>query len=102
VFSDTPAVYVLASRRNATRFPYLRWADEARDAAVRAALAERYLSDLIAHPPRFFVLSRDGFPWDSARFIETWKGLTDVQRYVEAAYEYVGENGPYLLFRRRE
>jgi hypothetical protein len=102
VFSDTPAVYLLADRRNATRFPYLRWADEARDAAVRAALAERYLSDLIAHPPRFFVLSRDGFPWDSARFIETWKGLPDVQRYVEAAYEYVGENGPYLLFRRRE
>jgi hypothetical protein len=102
VFSDTPAVYPLAGRRNATRFPYLRWADEARDAAVRAALAERYLSDLIAHPPRFFVLSRDGFPWDSARFIETWKGLPAVHRYVEANYEYVGENGPYLLFRRRE
>jgi hypothetical protein len=102
VFSDTPAVYVLASRRNAARFPYLRWADEARDPAVRAALAEMYLSDLTRHPPRFFVLSRDGFPWDSARFIETWKGLTDVHRYVETNYEYVGENGPYLLFRRRE
>ena len=102
VFSDTPAVYVLASRRNAARFPYLRWADEARDAEVRAALAEQYLSDLTRNPPRFFVLSRDGFPWDSARFIETWKGLPDVHRYVEAAYEYVGENGPYLLFRRRE
>ena len=102
VFSDTPAVYVLAGRRNAARFPYLRWADEARDPAVRAALAEMYLSDLTRHPPRFFVLSRDGFPWDSARFIETWKGLPDVHRYVEANYEYVGENGPYLLFRRRE
>jgi hypothetical protein len=102
VFSDTPAVYVLASRRNAARFPYLRWADEARDPAVRAALAEMYLSDLTRRPPRFFVLSRDGFPWDSARFIETWKGLTDVHRYVETNYEYVGENGPYLLFRRRE
>jgi hypothetical protein len=102
VFSDTPAVYVLAGRRNAARFPYLRWADEARDPAVRAVLAEMYLSDLTRHPPRFFVLSRDGFPWDSARFIETWKGLTDVHRYVETNYEYVGENGPYLLFRRRE
>jgi len=101
VFSDTPAVYVLAGRRNATRFPYLRWADEARDPSARAALAEMYLDDLTRHPPRFFVLSRDGFPWDSARFIETWKGLPEVQRYVEANYEYVGENGPYLLFRRR-
>ncbi|RMG65167.1 MAG: hypothetical protein D6709_03380 [Chloroflexi bacterium] len=101
VFSDTPVVYFLAQRQNATRFPYLRWADESRDADVRAALAEAYLSDLTRNPPRFFVLSRDGFPWASARFIETWKGMPDVHRFVEDNYEYIGENGPYILFHRR-
>ncbi len=102
VFSDTPVVYFLAQRQNATRFPYLRWADEARDAAVRTALAGTYLDDLTRNPPRFFVLSQDGFPWESARFIETWKGMAEVNRFVEENYEFVGENGPYLLFRRRD
>ncbi len=101
VFSDTPVVYFLAQRPNATRFPYLRWADESRDAAARAALAEAYLGDLTRHPPRFFVLSRDGFPWEAARFIETWKRMPEVHRFVEAHYEFIGENGPYLLFQRR-
>ncbi|MCS6846840.1 MAG: hypothetical protein RMN52_03900 [Anaerolineae bacterium] len=101
VFSDTPVVYFLAQRKNATRFPYLRWADESRDASVRSALAEAYLSDLTRNLPRFFVLSRDGFPWESAHFIETWKRMPEVHRFIEENYEFIGENGPYILFRRR-
>jgi hypothetical protein len=101
VFSDTPVVYFLAQRRSATRFPYLRWAEESRDAGVQAELADAYLSDLTRDPPRFFALTRDGFPWASARFIETWKRMPEVNRFVEENYEYVGENGPYLLFRKR-
>ena len=101
VFSDTPVVYFLAQRRSATRFPYLRWVEESRDAGVRATLADAYLSDLMRNPPRFFVLTRDGFPWASVRFIETWKRMPEVNRFVEENYEYVGENGPYLLFRSR-
>lgn len=101
VFSDTPVVYFLAQRSNATRFPYLRWADESRDAGVRAALTQAYLDDLTRNPPRFFALSQDGFPWESARFIETWKGMPEVQRFIEANYAFIGENGPYILFQRR-
>lgn len=102
VFSDTPVVYFYAQRPNATRFPYLRWADEARDPTLRAKLEQDYVADLTRTPPRFFVLSRDDFPWAGARFIETWKRMTQVNRFVEDNYEYVGENGPYLLFRRRD
>ncbi|MDW8352143.1 MAG: hypothetical protein RML99_09545, partial [Anaerolineae bacterium] len=98
---DAPWVYMLTQRRNATRFPYLRWADESRDADVRTMLARAYLDDLTRHSPRFFVLSHDGFPWESARFIETWKGLPEIHRFVETNYTFIGENGPYILFQRR-
>ncbi|MCS6772729.1 MAG: hypothetical protein NZ693_01280 [Thermoflexales bacterium] len=102
VFSDTPAVYVLADRPHATRFPYLRWADESRDPNVRAALAQLYLEDLRRAPPRLFVLSREGYPWASADSIATWKALPEVNQFVEANYRYVGEVGPYLVFARAE
>ncbi|MDW8054904.1 MAG: hypothetical protein RMJ86_10235 [Anaerolineae bacterium] len=101
IFSDTPAVHVLAQRLPATRFPYVRWADEARDPALREALAQRYLADLQRAAPRFFILTRDEYPWPSARFIETWKRLPELHRFVEANYRYVGEVGPYLVFERK-
>ncbi|MFN3704597.1 MAG: hypothetical protein ACK4WM_01195 [Thermoflexales bacterium] len=101
IFSDTPEVHLLAQRSSATRFPYVRWADESRDPSVREWLARAYLADLQRTKPAFFILTRDGFPWAEARFIETWKALPEVAAFVESNYTYIGENGPYLLFAQR-
>jgi hypothetical protein len=101
VFSDAPDVYFLSQLPNATRFPYVRWAAEGRDAGTRDQLASLYLEELQRNPPRYFILTQDGFPYAEARFIETWKSLPDINRYVEAHYQFVGENGPFLLFERK-
>lgn len=100
LFSDTPTVHLLAQRLPATRFPYVRWADESRDPALREALAQLYLSDLQRSMPRFFILTQDGYPWASARFIETWKQLPTLHSFVESNYRYIGEVGPFLIFER--
>ncbi len=101
IFSDTPEVHLLAQRRSATRFPYVRWADESRDPTLREWLAQGYLADLQRAQPTFFILTRDGFPWQESRFIEAWKSLPEIEAFVESNYAYVGENGPYLIFARR-
>lgn len=98
VFSDAPDVYFLSQLPNATRFPYLRWAVEGRDAGVRDELAKRYLDDLTRHPPRYFILTQDGFPYAEARFIEAWKALPEINHYIEDHYQFIGEYGPFLLF----
>jgi 4-amino-4-deoxy-L-arabinose transferase-like glycosyltransferase len=101
VFSDAPDVYFLSQLPNATRFPYLRWAAEARDPVVREQLGSIYLDELQRNPPRYFILTQDGFPYAEARFIETWKSLPAVNHYVEDNYRFIGENGPFLLFERK-
>ncbi len=101
VFSDAPDVYFLSQLPNATRFPYLRWAAEGRDPSTREQLASIYLDELQRNPPRYFILTQDGFPYAEARFIETWKSLPEINRYIEANYQFIGENGPFLLFERR-
>lgn len=101
IFSDAPDVYFLSQLPNATRFPYMRWAAEARDSQMRAALAQIYLDELTRNPPRYFILTKDGFPYLEARFIETWKSLPEINRYVEANYQFIGENGPFVLFEKR-
>lgn len=101
VFSDAPDVYFLSQLPNATRFPYLRWAAEARDASVRDELAKRYFDELTRNPPRYFILTQDGFPYAEARFIDAWKALPEVNQYVESNYQFIGENGPFLLFERK-
>lgn len=101
VFSDAPLVYFLAQRPNATRFPYLRWAEEARDPVVKAQLTNQFFAELVRNSPRFFILTQDGFPWPSARFVDLQKRMPNVRRYVEANYQFAGENGPFLLFERK-
>jgi hypothetical protein len=101
IFSDAPDVYFLSQLPNATRFPYARWAAEARDPAMRDALAQIYFDELTRNPPRYFILTKDGFPYAEARFIETWKSLPAINRYIEDNYQFIGENGPFLLFERR-
>jgi hypothetical protein len=98
VFSDVPAVYALAQRRSGTRFPYLRWAEEGQGPIPQ--YADQFLADLQRNQPVFFVLTQPDFPWPGADFIRLWKSMPAVNAYVEANYHYVGENGPFLLFRR--
>ena len=101
IYSDVPAVYALAERPNATRFPYMRWVDEAGDDEIRERYTAQLLADLQRSRPKFFILSRDGFPWPEAKFIESWKRQKSVNDWVEANYAYSGENGPFLVFARK-
>ncbi|MCL4506649.1 MAG: glycosyltransferase family 39 protein [Chloroflexi bacterium] len=100
IFSDVPAVYVLANRPNGTRFPYLRWAKEAGSDAIRQEYAQEFLDDLTRSRARFFVLTQKDFPWAGADFIELWKSMPAIHDYVESNYHYVGGNGPFLIFQR--
>jgi hypothetical protein len=99
IFSDVPAVYALSDRRMGTRFPYFRWADEGR--AMREEYAAQTLSDLQRNRPKFFVLTKDGFPWPEATFVNTWKSLPAVNAYVEQNYQYVTDVGNFIVFQRR-
>jgi len=101
VFGDTPAVYALAERPMGARFPYLRWAKEGGDPAVRQAYTAALLADLQAHRPRFFALPTVGMPSNDFDFQQIWKEMTPVHDFVEANYGYIGEVGPYLLFERK-
>ncbi|MCW1966674.1 MAG: glycosyltransferase family 39 protein [Anaerolineae bacterium] len=101
IYSDVPAVYALAERPNAARFPYMRWVDEAGDDEIRERYTAQLLADLQRTRPKFFILSRDGYPWPEAKFIESWKKQKSVNDWVEANYAYSGENGPFLVFARK-
>ncbi|MCL4507296.1 MAG: hypothetical protein M1434_09560 [Chloroflexi bacterium] len=100
IFSDVPAVYVLAQRPNGTRFPYMRWAQEAGSDAIRDEYAQEFLDDLTRSRARFFVLTQTDYPWAGADFIGLWKSMPAIHDYVEKNYHYVGENGPFLIFQR--
>lgn len=98
IFSDTPAVYALAHRASATRFVYFRWLDEAGSAEVRRTLADQFMQEWQAHRPRYFVLTKDGFPYAEARFGETLKRLPEAQRYFQDHYRYATDIGSYVVF----
>lgn len=101
VFGDVPAVYAFASRPMGARFPYLRWAREGGDRAVIAAYTQQLLDDLRARTPRFFILPKIGMPSNDFDFTQIWKDMTPVHDYVEAAYAFVGEVGPFIVFQRK-
>ena len=64
-------------------------------------MAKGYLDELTGNPPRYFILTQDGFPYAEARFIDAWKAMPEVNRYVKENYQFIGENGPFLLFERK-
>lgn len=99
IFSDVPAIYRLADRAPGTRFPYFRWAVNGKGA--QAEYEAQTLADLERNQPKYFVLSKDGFPWADARFIDTWKRLKSVNTHVEANYAYVTDIGPFVVFAKR-
>lgn len=101
IFGDVPAVYAMAGRPMGARFPYLRWAKEGGDPAVVAAYTGQLLDDLQARKPRFFVLPKIGIPSDDFDFTQIWKAMPPVHDYVESAYAFVGEVGPFVVFERK-
>jgi len=100
IFSDVPAIYVLAQRPNGTRFPYLRWAHAAGSDAIRDEYTQQFLDDLTRSRAKYFVVTRTNYPWQEANFIEVLKSMTAVHDYVERHYHYIGENGPFLIYER--
>ena len=102
IFSDVPAVYVLANRRNGTRFSYLRWFDEGRSAVALEYYEQRFLEDLTVSRPKFFVLTKDYTPWPDARFGETLKRMSTVNAYVQSRYDYATDIGSFVVFKRKE
>ncbi len=101
IFSDVPAVYVLANRPNGTRFPYLRWFEEGRSAVAMEYYEQRFLDDLAFSQPKFFILTKDNAPWPEARFGETLKRMSAVNAYVQSRYDYATDIGPFVVFKRK-
>lgn len=101
IYSDVPAVYPLANRANGTRFPYLRWFDEGRSAFAADYYEARFLDDLNYSKPKFFVITKDGYPWPEARFGETLKRMNAVDAYVHTYYDYATDIGPFVVFKRK-
>jgi hypothetical protein len=99
VFSDVPAVYRLAGRAPGTRFPYFRWAEHGK--GPRAEYEALTIADMQRTQPRYFVLSKERFPWPEARFIDIWKSLPALNAFVEREFQYVTDVGPFVVFARR-
>ena len=101
VFSDVPAVYSTAQRANATRFPYLRWVQEAGRDDVRLAYEKQLLEDLTKNKPKYFVLTKDGFPWPEAKFGDVLKQVKSVNTYFGDHYSYLQDVGGFVVFQRK-
>ncbi|NJM41028.1 MAG: hypothetical protein HC853_09760 [Anaerolineae bacterium] len=101
VFSDVPAVYSAAQRRNATRFPYMRWISESGSAEVKRVYEEILLAELEQNRPKFFVLTKDEFPWPGAKFGEVLKQVPAVNQFFQTNYFYVTDVGQFVVFQRK-
>ena len=101
LFSDVPAVYSAAQRPNATRFPYLRWVVESGNADVRRVYEESLYADLDKNRPKFFVLTKDGFPWPEAKFGDVLKQVPAVDQFFQTNYRYVTDVGQFVVFQRK-
>lgn len=102
LFADAPWVYMLTQRRNATRFPFADVWAPAHGSWTNAEFGRQFYEQIVANRPTYFILTQDDYPWLGVRHIDNWKRLADLHAYVEANYRYEAENGPFLLFRRKE
>ena len=102
LFADAPWVYMLSDRRNATRFPFADVWAPAHGSWTNAEFGRQFYEQVVRNKPTYFILTRDDYPWLGVRHIDNWKRLTDLHGYIEANYRYEAENGPFLLFRRKD
>jgi hypothetical protein len=102
IFGDAPWVYTLSQRRNATRFPFVDVWSMKPETSTYQKFMRLYLEDLQRNRPTYFVLTQPDYPWPGVNYIETWQRASDVHAWVEANYQYEAENGPFIIFRRRQ
>ncbi|MEO6062825.1 MAG: hypothetical protein ABIQ99_12880, partial [Thermoflexales bacterium] len=101
IIGDAPWVYTLSGRANATRFAFVnQWLKRA-GTVSHANFVGQYYSDLARYRPAYVILVKAGFPWEGVDYVPDYRAATPIYEYVEANYQYEGENGPFLLFRRK-
>jgi hypothetical protein len=101
IFGDAPWVYTLSNRRNATRFSFINLWLRKREAITYPLFTGQFLDGLERNQPVYFILTKPDFPWPNNDYTPDYKAATAIYAYVESHYAYEGENGPFLLFRRK-
>jgi hypothetical protein len=101
IFGDAPWVYTLSNRRNATRFSFINLWLRKREAVTYPLFTGQFLDGLERNQPVYFILTKPDFPWPNNDYTPDYKAATAIYAYVESHYAYEGENGPFLLFRRK-
>jgi hypothetical protein len=101
IFGDAPWVYTLSNRRNATRFSFINLWLRKREAVTYPLFTGQLLDGLERNQPVYFILTKPDFPWPNNDYTPDYKAATAIYDYVESHYAYEGENGPFLLFRRK-
>ncbi len=101
IIGDAPWVYTLAGRANATRFAFVNQWLKRPGTVSYATFVGQYYSDLARNRPAYVLLVVAGFPWEGVDYLPDYKAATPIYDYVEANYQYEGENGPFLLFKRK-
>jgi hypothetical protein len=101
IFGDAPWIYTLANRRNGTRFAFINLWLRKRDAVTYPLFTQQYLDGLIRNQPVYFILTKPNFPWPNNDYIPDYKSASVIHDFVESRYAYEGENGPFLLYRRK-
>jgi hypothetical protein len=101
IFGDAPWVYTLAERRNATRFCFINLWLRKREAITYPLFTQQFADGLQHNQPLYFLITKPDFPWPNNDYIPDYKATRVIYDYVESHYAYEGENGPFLLFRRK-
>jgi hypothetical protein len=102
IFGDAPWVYTLAGRRNATRFSFVNLWLRKREATTYPLFTQQFYEGLARNKPVYFILTKPNFPWPDNDYIPDYKAAKVIYDYVESNYAYEGENGPFLIFRRKQ
>jgi hypothetical protein len=102
LFSDSPWVYMLSDRRNATRFPFADVWAPAHGSHTNESFGQQFLEGMQRNTPKYFIITQDNYPWQGVTHIDNWKRLVPLNQYVEANYQYEADNGPFILFRRKD
>ncbi|MCW1968365.1 MAG: glycosyltransferase family 39 protein [Anaerolineae bacterium] len=101
IFGDAPWIYTLSGRRNATRFSFVNVWIKKRHTPSYALYVQQFADGLAQNKPVYVLLTKADFPWLNNDYIADYKLATPIYNYVETNYAYEGENGPFLLFRRK-
>ncbi len=102
LFSDSPWVYMLSDRRNATRFPFADVWAPAHGSHTNKSFGQQFLEGMQRNKPMYFIITQDNYPWQGVTHIDNWKRLAPLHSYVEANYQYEADNGPFIIFRRKD